>query len=68
MLTGRLARYGEWFVFVPAGAETEHTEHYLDGGLTFAWSNDLQFDFRVGTGLSEHATDFFSGTGAVWRF
>lgn len=67
-LTESVSFYGEWFMLTPIGAETEGTEHYLDGGFTFRWSNDLQFDVRAGLGLSEASTNFFTGLGAVRRF
>jgi hypothetical protein len=67
-LAERIGAYTEWFVLVPAGAETARTEHYFDGGFTYSWSNDLQFDIRVGKGVSSAATDFFAGVGAVVRF
>lgn len=64
----RIGAYTEWFVLVPAGAESARTEHYFDGGFTYSWSNDLQFDIRVGKGVSSAATDMFAGVGAVVRF
>lgn len=67
-LAERVGAYTEWFVLVPAGAETARTEHYFDGGFTYSWSNDLQFDIRVGKGVSAAATDMFAGIGAVVRF
>jgi len=67
-LREQLSGFIEWFVFCPAGAETEKTEHYLDGGLTYRWSNNLQLDVRLGTGLSAASTDLFAGTGMVVRF
>lgn len=67
-LSERVGHYAEWFMLSPVGADTERTEHYGNTGCTYRWSNDLQFDVRVGMGLSPAATDFFSGAGAVIRF
>lgn len=67
-LAEKIGAYTEWFVLVPAGAESARTEHYFDGGFTYNWSNDLQFDIRVGKGVSAAATDMFAGIGAVVRF
>jgi Putative MetA-pathway of phenol degradation len=64
----RMGAYTEWFVFIPAGAESARTQHYLDGGLTYSVTNDLQLDVRVGKGISSTADDFFSGAGAVVRW
>jgi hypothetical protein len=63
-----LGAYTEWFAFFPAGGDTARTEHYFDGGFIYNWSNDLQFDVRVGKGVSGASTDFFTGAGAVVRF
>jgi hypothetical protein len=60
--------YTEWFCFVPDGADTARTEHYMDGGFTFLVSDDLQLDWRAGVGLSEAAADYFLGTGLSARF
>jgi hypothetical protein len=67
-LAERLSSYTEWFVLVPSGADTEHTEHYFDGGLTYRWTNNLQSDMRIGKGVSRESTDFFAGVGMVLRF
>jgi hypothetical protein len=67
-LAERWGGYTEWFVLAPAGAETEHTEHYFDGGLTYRWTNNVQSDIRVGKGISSASTDFFAGSGIVLRF
>ena len=67
-LAENVGAYTEWFVLVPAGAETARTEHYLDAGVTYNWSNNLQFDVRIGKGVSAAATNYFTGVGAVVRF
>lgn len=66
-LTERIGCYAEWFTFVPTGADTNHNEHYLDGGFTFLATNDLQFDVLAGVGLNEAAEDYFVGTGLSVR-
>ncbi|MDZ4685517.1 MAG: transporter [Planctomycetaceae bacterium] len=67
-LTERLGAYTEWFMLSPIQADSAPTEHYLDAGLTFRVTNDLQLDVRVGKGVSGASVDFFSGAGAVVRF
>jgi Putative MetA-pathway of phenol degradation len=67
-LTEKLGSYGEWFMFSPAGAETERTQHYLNGGLVYNISNDLQLDARIGKGISAAAEDYFIGSGLVVRW
>jgi hypothetical protein len=67
-LTEKLSAYTEWFVFVPAGADTAATEHYFDGGFVYSYTNNIQFDVRLGKGVSADSIDFFAGTGLVVRF
>lgn len=66
-LTGRLGAFVEYFGF------TEETDggpdtHYLDGGVTFGISNDLQLDARIGFGLNDPSPEWFAGVGAIVRF
>ena len=58
--------YGEWFAFLPMGADAPQ-EHYLNAGLTWLTADDSQWDFRVGVGLNDAAEDFFAGVGAAIR-
>jgi hypothetical protein len=67
-LAENLGAYTEWFVLSPSGADTARTEHYLDAGLTYNFSNNLQVDVRIGKGVSGAAIDMFAGTGLVARF
>jgi hypothetical protein len=60
--------YAEYFVLAPLAAETVRPENYLNGGVTYLVNDNLQFDVRVGAGLNNAATDFFSGAGLVVRF
>ncbi|MHB9066842.1 MAG: transporter [Pirellulaceae bacterium] len=66
-LTECVGVYTEWFVIVPAGAESIQTEHYFDAGLTYRLTNDLQLDMRIGKGVSSDAVDYFAGAGVVVR-
>lgn len=67
-LTDELGFYTEWYAFFPSGADTARVEHYLNGGFTYLVSNDVQWDIRVGTGLSDASDDYFVGTGLSIRF
>ena len=67
-LTEKLGLYTEWFCLVPAGSDTEHTQHYFDSGFTYLVNNDLQLDIRAGVGASESSDDYFLGTGFSVRF
>lgn len=62
-----LGAYTEWFALIPSGADTDHTEHYFDGGFTYLLSDDVQLDLRAGVGLNDAAEDYFVGTGLSFR-
>ncbi|MCY3700157.1 MAG: transporter [Gemmatimonadetes bacterium] len=64
----RAGVYAEWFAFFHAEPQGTRAEHYANGGFTWSFSDDLQWDIRVGVGLNESATGFFTGTGLVVRF
>lgn len=62
-LTDDVGAYTEWFCFVPSGATSERVQHYMDGGITYRPTPDMQFDVRAGFGLTGASDDFFIGTG-----
>jgi hypothetical protein len=66
-LAERVGAYTEWFVIAPDGADTNHTEHYADGGFTFLVNDNFQLDIRAGVGLNEAADDYFVGSGFAIR-
>lgn len=69
-LTDRLGMYTEYFGFYPTSAVEPGVgpEHFLNGGLTYLVTNDIQLDVRAGFGLNRNATDFFTGGGISVRF
>ena len=42
--------------------------HYMDGGLLYQLTPNIQVDIRAGFGLSGRPDDFFTGTGLSFRF
>ena len=62
-ITERVGTYAEWFVLAPDGADSNPTENYFNGGLTFLVTENLQFDVRSGVGLNDAADNFFTGAG-----
>jgi hypothetical protein len=60
--------YTEWYVLSPIGADTNRPQNYLNGGFTYLFNNDVQWDIRAGVGLNEAADDFFAGTGLSLRY
>lgn len=67
-ITDCVGAYTEWFALIPDGADTNQTQHFVNGGFTFLASNDIQLDIRAGMGLNDAADDFFVGTGVSIRF
>jgi hypothetical protein len=67
-LTERLGAYAEWYAFFPQSADTEKSEHYVNGGFGLLITDDIQWDIRAGVGLNDVADDYFVGTGLSARF
>lgn len=69
-LTAKLGAYTEWFAFFPHSSldPSVGTEHYLNGGFTYKFTPNIQFDIRAGVGLSRRSDDFFVGTGCSFRY
>jgi hypothetical protein len=53
---------------IPDGADDAPREHYMDGGFAYQVNNNLQFDVRVGFGVSDSADDYFAGLGIIYRY
>ena len=66
-VTNRTGIYAEYFGFYPTGAGRADTK-YLNTGVTYLVSNDLQFDARAGKRLNGISNDYFIGTGASVRY
>ena len=69
-LTERLSTYFEWFALFPHSAtDADNTvQHFINGGFAWLFNNDVQFDIRVGNGLTANAQDMFAGSGVSIRF
>ena len=48
--------------------ENNGPQHNLNGGVSWLYSNDLQFDVNLGLGLNDRAPDGYVGFGAAYRF
>ncbi|MCA9245593.1 MAG: transporter [Planctomycetales bacterium] len=66
-LTDNLGAYTEWFGIFPSGADTARVENYFNGGFTYLFTDNLQFDIRAGVGLNDSAADYFLGSGLSVR-
>jgi len=69
-LTERIASYTEWFAIYHLGTISPNvgTEHYLNGGFTYLFRPNIQFDVRAGVGLNDKAQDLFTGAGFAVRY
>jgi hypothetical protein len=66
-LTDRLGAYLEGYGFNKESRDGSSTT-YLNTGLSFGISNDLQIDVRVGAGLDDPSPNWFAGFGGAVRF
>ncbi|MCB0807233.1 MAG: transporter, partial [Bacteroidales bacterium] len=60
----------KFVVFIEPFGNFDHGDlpnHKLQGGLTFAAGNNLQFDAFYGVGLSDEVDKSFGGVGISWR-
>lgn len=60
--------YAEYFGLYESHKAGAIDQHFMNVGLTYLVTNNLQFDVRVGMGLNADAEDFFTGTGVSMRF
>ncbi len=60
--------YVEYFGLYESERAGGVDQHFLNGGFSYLLSNDVQWDILVGFGLNADAADFFTGTGASFRF
>ena len=67
-LTERLGTYFEWFGLFYHGSQIDRPEHYVNGGFTYLITENLQFDWRLGVGLTEASDDLFTGVGFAIRW
>jgi Putative MetA-pathway of phenol degradation len=64
----RTTLFYEWYVLMFTGAPDNRPTHFMDGGVLYRLSPNIQVDLRAGFGLSGRPDDFFTGAGLSWRF
>lgn len=64
----RTTLFYEWYVIMYTNAPSNLPLHYMDGGLLYQLTPNIQLDIRAGFGLSGRPDDFFTGTGLSFRF
>jgi len=62
----RFQLYGEWYQLQP-DLGVNARQHYLDSGVLFLLSNDVQVDARLGVGLNHDADRSYFGFGLAVR-
>jgi hypothetical protein len=66
--TERTTLFYEWYVFTFTNAADNRPTHFMDGGLIYRLTTNMQLDLRAGFGLSGRPDDFFTGAGYSVRF
>lgn len=68
--TDKLGCYMEVFGKEPFSSNTSDVgpEYYYDGGFTYKFTPNFQYDIRAGVGLNRNSDDFFVGTGFAVRY
>lgn len=69
-LTEKLGAYTEVFGFFPDGATAPGIgpEYYFNGGFTYKFTRNIQYDIRAGVGLNRQSDDYFVGSGLSVRY
>jgi hypothetical protein len=68
--TEKLGSYTEVYGIEPCGAREPGVgpEYYANGGFTYKFTPNFQYDIRAGVGLNKYSDDFFMGTGFAVRY
>jgi hypothetical protein len=64
----RVTLFYEWYILMFTNASDNRPLSYMDSGLLYQLTPNIQLDVRVGFGLSGRPDDFFTGTGFSIRF
>jgi len=64
----RTTLFYEWYVWMFTNAADNRPTHYMDGGIIYLLTPNMQLDLRAGFGLSDRPDDFFTGVGYSVRF
>jgi hypothetical protein len=66
--TDRATLFYEWYILMYTNAPDNRPLNFMDGGLIYHLTPNMQVDIRAGFGLSGRPDDFFTGTGFSVRF
>jgi hypothetical protein len=67
-ITERWAAHTEYFGLFSQDRAPSFCKHYFSTGMHYLLSRNLEVGFRVGWGLNDQSTRFFSNVGFGWRF
>jgi hypothetical protein len=66
--TDRTTLFYEWYILMFTNAPDNRPTHFMDGGVLYRLTPNIQLDLRAGFGLSGRPDDFFTGVGLSARF
>jgi hypothetical protein len=64
----RTTLFYEWYILTFTNSADNRPLNYMDGGILYRLTTNMQLDIRAGFGLSGRPDDFFAGTGFSVRF
>ncbi len=64
----RTTLFYEWYILTYTNASDNRPLNYMDGGILYRLTTNMQLDIRAGFGLSGRPADFFTGAGFSVRF
>lgn len=67
-VTEKATLYIEGVGFMPTGSQAVKPIYFMNGGLIYLLTENLQWDIYAGYGLNREAPDFFAGSGISIRF
>jgi Putative MetA-pathway of phenol degradation len=67
-ITEETTLFYEWYIWTFTNSSNNLPLNYMDGGILYRFTPNIQVDIRAGFGLSGRPNDFFTGTGFSVRF
>jgi Putative MetA-pathway of phenol degradation len=64
----RTTLFYEWYAWFFTNAADNLPQYFMDGGVLFRLTTNMQLDLRAGFGLTGRPEDFFTGAGFSVRF
>ena len=66
--TERTTLFYEWYIWMFAESANNRPLNFMDGGILYRFTPNIQVDLRAGFGLGGRPDNFFTGTGFSVRF